>query len=161
MVGAMFLVSRAFYLALALAVLAVLRTPFDASAPPADPFVRWDALHFRAIARDHYRWEHQYAFLPAISLLYRRLGPLLLFLCNTALAYDSTLTLYQLSLHHLRRKDLARLATLLALIPSSPPTLYWAPYAEPFFTHLSYRGTSRPRCRPQTLISSRHARLGA
>ncbi|KAF7783058.1 hypothetical protein Agabi119p4_2434 [Agaricus bisporus var. burnettii] len=29
---------------------------------------------------------------------------------------------------------------LLALIPSSPATLYWAPYAEPFFTYLSYRG---------------------
>ncbi|EKM80848.1 hypothetical protein AGABI1DRAFT_71435 [Agaricus bisporus var. burnettii JB137-S8] len=134
------LVSRAVFLTVALAALTAVPTPFDASAPDG-LFVRWDVLHFLDIARDGYRWEHNYAFLLAGPFLLRLLRhPALLFLVNTALAYDSSVTLYRLSLRRLRRKDLARLAALLALIPSSPATLYWAPYAEPFFTYLSYRG---------------------
>lgn len=130
-------ISRAFYLALALAALPLLH-PFDSSS--SSILTRWDVLHFTDIAQHAYHWEHQYAFLPAIPFLLRHLSPLLLFLLNTALAYDSTFSLYNLSLHHLGRPDLARLATLLSLIPFSPPTLYLAPYTEPFFAHLSYRG---------------------
>jgi phosphatidylinositol glycan class V len=133
------LISRVFYSAVALAAAAFLR-PFDASARSI--FVRWDVLHFHNIAANGYRWEHQFAFLPAAPLLLRYLSPLAIFALNTVLAYDTTATLYQLSRLHLGNDDVARLAALLSLIPSSPATLYLAPYAEPFFTYLSYRGQS-------------------
>ncbi|KAF8891684.1 GPI mannosyltransferase 2, partial [Infundibulicybe gibba] len=55
-------------------------------------------------------------------------------------ACDSTRTLYHLSLHHLGSPSLAFLASVLSLFPSSPATLYFAPYTEPFFTYFSYRG---------------------
>ncbi|KAJ7668374.1 GPI mannosyltransferase 2 [Mycena polygramma] len=48
--------------------------------------------------------------------------------------------MYALSLHHLGSSALARLATVLSLLPSSPVTLFLAPYSEPFFTYLSYKG---------------------
>lgn len=134
------LASRTFYLVVALAAQAVV-IPFDASAANINSFTtRWDVLHFKDIADNGYRWEHQYAFFPAVPILLRHLSPFTIFLLNSALAYDSTLTLYKLSLHHLGRQDLSRLAALLSLLPSSPATLYFAPYTEPFFTYLSYRG---------------------
>lgn len=134
------LASRLFYLLVALVAQAVVSS-FDASADNAQSFTtRWDVLHFKGIADNGYRWEHQYAFFPAVPLLLRHLSPFILILLNLALAYDSTLTLYKLSMHHLGRQDLSRLAVLLSLLPFSPMTLYFAPYTEPFFTYLSYRG---------------------
>ncbi|KAF5351807.1 hypothetical protein D9756_007390 [Leucocoprinus leucothites] len=132
------LASRVFYSALALAAQYSL-SPFDASAQNGF-FVRWDVLHFTDIATHGYRWEHHFAFLPAAPFLLRYLSPFAIFCLNSALAYDSTVTLYELSRHHLGNDAVARLAALLSLIPFSPSTLYLAPYAEPFFTYLSYRG---------------------
>ncbi|KAF8170181.1 GPI mannosyltransferase 2 [Mycena galopus ATCC 62051] len=48
--------------------------------------------------------------------------------------------MYSLSLHHLGSPALARLAAILSLLPSSPATLFLAPYTEPFFTYFSYKG---------------------
>lgn len=157
------LASRVFYLAIALAAHAIVH-PFDASANSVQNILtRWDVLHFKDIADNGYRWEHQYAFLPAIPFLLRHLSPFSLFLLNAALSYDSARTLFKLSLHHLRRQDVSHLAALLSLIPFSPATLYFAPYAEPFFTYFSYRGqylanasdTSIAKCHPGMLCSAR------
>jgi len=118
---------------------------FDASPrlvhPSLWPLVRWDSFHFVAIANDGYRYEHQWAFLPAtpflVSLVPLPWWPLALL----GLACASTTTLYKLTLHHFPASpSLARLTALTALLPSSSPTLYFAPYAEPFFTFLSYKG---------------------
>ena len=118
---------------------------FDASPclfhPSFWPLIRWDSFHFAAIANDGYRYEYQWAFLPAtpflVSLLSLSWWPLALL----GVACASTTTLYKLSLHHFPASpSLARLTALTALLPSSPPTLYFAPYAEPFFTFLSYKG---------------------
>jgi len=57
-----------------------------------------------------------------------------------SLSCDSSLTLYHLTLHHLGSPSLALMASLLSLAPSSPVTLRFASYAEPFFTYLSYKG---------------------
>jgi hypothetical protein len=59
-----------------------------------------------------------------------------------AVTCDTTRTFYALSLHHLRSPQLAFLASLLSLLPSSPVTLQYAPYSEPFFTYFSYKGES-------------------
>jgi hypothetical protein len=57
-----------------------------------------------------------------------------------ALACDTSTTLYHLSLHHLGSPSLALMASLLSLMPSSPVTLRFGAYSEPFFTYLSYKG---------------------
>ncbi|KXN90202.1 GPI mannosyltransferase 2 [Leucoagaricus sp. SymC.cos] len=129
--------SRLFYTALAVAARFLLH-PFDASG--GDILVRWDALHFLDIAEHGYHWEHNFAFLPAGPFLLRHLSPFAILLVHWLLAYNSLDTLYSLSLLHLQSHHLARLAALLSLIPFSPATLYLAPYAEPFFTNLSYNG---------------------
>ncbi|KAF9451270.1 glycosyltransferase family 76 protein [Macrolepiota fuliginosa MF-IS2] len=134
------LASRLVYLAVALVAHAVVR-PFDASADSANSIlIRWDVLHFKDIADNGYHWEHQYAFLPAAPILLRYFSPVVLVLLNTVLAYDSVTTLYELSLRYLANEHIAHLAALLSLVPFSPPALCFAPYTEPFFTHLSYRG---------------------
>ncbi|KAF5385896.1 hypothetical protein D9615_002420 [Tricholomella constricta] len=121
---------------------------FDASPrlvpSPAflQPLVRWDALHFQAIANASYTYENQWAFLPGTPFLMRLLaGTLLWPTVLLAVAFDSTKTLYHLTRHHFPRSpSLAYLVALLSLLPSSPATLYLAPYGEPFFTYLSYKG---------------------
>ncbi|GLB37241.1 hypothetical protein LshimejAT787_0402920 [Lyophyllum shimeji] len=125
---------------------------FDASprlAPRAgwlQPLVRWDTLHFQAIADNGYTFENQWAFLPGVPFLMRLLGfgatnNLLWLILLLAIGLDSTRTLYHLTRHHFPASpSLARLVCLLSLLPSSPATLYFAPYAEPFFTYLSYKG---------------------
>ncbi|PPQ64983.1 hypothetical protein CVT26_015692 [Gymnopilus dilepis] len=134
--------SLAFYAALLFA--ASWLPLFDASPaliPNNSIFVRWDVFHFLHIASDRYAYEHEWAFLPGIAFILSVIPPGLPFACLTSLlAVGSYRTLYALSLHHLRSKELAKLASLLSLIPSSPVTLYFAPYNEPFFTYLSYRG---------------------
>ncbi|KAL1718758.1 glycosyltransferase family 76 protein [Schizophyllum commune] len=142
--------SRALLISFAL-LASYLLPPFDASAkadsftaPWADALVRWDVFHFAQIARGGYQYEHQWAFFPGLPWLLRATalsereyllgGALLVLLC------DTTLVLYDLSLIILSNRDAALLSAMLSLLPSSPATLRLVPYAEPFFTYLSYRG---------------------
>ncbi|KAL1735690.1 glycosyltransferase family 76 protein [Schizophyllum commune] len=142
--------SRALLISFAL-LASYLLPPFDASAkadsftaPWADALVRWDVFHFAQIARGGYQYEHQWAFFPGLPWLLRATalsereyllgGALLVLLC------DTTLVLYDLSLIVLGNRDAALLSAMLSLLPSSPATLRLVPYAEPFFTYLSYRG---------------------
>lgn len=115
----------------------------------ASSFLRWDAFFFAGIAKNGYVYEHEWAFFPGTPLIMRYAGKL--FSANpwtaalqggaaVALFCDTTSVLYDLSLHHLHSEKLAFVATLLSLLPSSPATLRFAPYTEPFFTYLSYRG---------------------
>ncbi|KAF8972947.1 glycosyltransferase family 76 protein [Flammula alnicola] len=112
---------------------------FDASpllvpnTKPGRALLRWDTFHFLHIAEHGYVYEHEWAFTG--SRAYLLVGGMMV-----ALACDNSQTLYSLSLHHLRSPELALLASLLSLIPTSPVTLYFAPYNEPCFTHFSYRG---------------------
>ncbi|KAL1743138.1 glycosyltransferase family 76 protein [Schizophyllum fasciatum] len=142
--------SRALLIAL-VSLASFLLPPFDASAKAdaftalcADALVRWDVFHFAQIARTGYEYEHQWAFFPGVPWLLRVTafserefmlgGALLVLLC------DTTLVMYDLSLHLLGNRDVALLSAMLSLLPSSPATLRLVPYAEPFFTYLSYKG---------------------
>jgi hypothetical protein len=58
----------------------------------------------------------------------------------SVLASETVQILYLLSLHHFKSPHMALLASLLAILPSSPATFLFVPYTEPFFTYLSYRG---------------------
>ncbi|KAF8160984.1 glycosyltransferase family 76 protein [Crassisporium funariophilum] len=131
---------------------------FDASplllsvSHPLRPFLRWDAFHFLHVAQHGYVYEHEWAFFPGSPLVMRysaavigriageSVSDFLLGGFLAALACDTSWTLYTLSLPILQSSNLALLATLLSLIPTSPVTLYFAPYSEPFFTYFSYRG---------------------
>lgn len=121
----------------------------------SQPLLRWDAFHFLHIAQHGYTYEYEWAFLPGVPLVMYYTGTALKFLTRSthppdfllggqlaayALAYDTTKTMYQLSLHHLGSTSLALLASLLSLLPSSPAMLHFAGCAEPFFTYLSYKG---------------------
>jgi len=110
--------------------------------------LRWDIFHLELVA-DERMYEHQWAFFPGAPVFTKFLkqiapsddwatplqGGVLL-----AIACDSTLVLYDLSLHHLKSSSLSFLSAILSLLPSSPATLRHALYAEPFFTWASYRG---------------------
>ncbi|KAF7362036.1 GPI mannosyltransferase 2 [Mycena venus] len=111
--------------AAALLLLARLFPPFDAAT--SHLLLRWDALHFLHIARSGYVYEHDNSVL----------APTLL---SLVIAFDASSTMYSLSLHHLQSPALAKLAAVLSLLPSSPVTLFLAPYTEPFFTYFSYKG---------------------
>ncbi|KAJ7715125.1 glycosyltransferase family 76 protein [Mycena metata] len=124
----------------ALLLLAHLFPPFDAAT--SHLLLRWDAIHFLHIARSGYVYEHEWAFLPGLPFLLSLfptsiVAPTVL---SLAAACDGSLTLYALSLHHLGSPALAKLATILSLLPGSPVTVFLAPYTEPFFTYLSYKG---------------------
>lgn len=114
--------------------------------------MRWDAIHFLATAERGYQYEQQWAFLPGISTTIRSFNGLLghehglkgVSLLISLLTVDSFRVLHELSRIHLGSDDLAHITCVLALIPSSPATLFAAPYNEPFFTYLSYRGTCSP-----------------
>ncbi|KAG6862297.1 hypothetical protein C0995_015994 [Termitomyces sp. Mi166 len=135
---------------------------FDASPRlqgPLSPAVRWDALHFLAIADGGYQYENQWAFLPGVPFLInllrfqsnRCIWPIVLLV----LAADSARTLHRLTrILFPASPAIARLAVLISLFPSSPATLYFAPCPEPFFTYLSYRGmlyAARHQWLPATL----------
>jgi GPI mannosyltransferase 2 len=125
---------------------------FDRSSllvrPSTSSLVRWDAIHFLAAAERGYQYEQQWAFLPGISTTIRAFTALLghehglkgVSLLISLLTVDSFRVLHELSRIHLGSDDLANITCVLALIPSSPATLFAAPYNEPFFTYLSYRG---------------------
>lgn len=118
--------------------------------------LRWDAFHFGAIALNRYTHEHQWAFLPGLPLTMRYGGMLLRFFGLSSDGWPATLnagaigaaiagilstqTLYELSLQHLGSPQIAYLAALLSLLPSSPATLLFAPYTEPYFALFTYQG---------------------
>jgi phosphatidylinositol glycan class V len=119
--------------------------------------LRWDVFHFGSIADNVYAYEYQWAFFPGTPILMRAMGKILglltpganapvtwgkLVLGGTLLSMSTSTTkiMYTLSLRILGSHHLALVASLLALIPSSPATLYFAPGTEPFFTYLSYDG---------------------
>lgn len=129
---------------------------FDASpllVSAGRPFLRWDTFHFLHVAEQGYAYEHEWAFFPGVPIVMHAMASLVrlvhtsehrsdLLLGGVAAAVtcDTTRTLYALSLHHLQSPQLAFLASLLSLLPSSPVTLQYAPYSEPFFTYFSYKG---------------------
>lgn len=140
-------------------------TLLPASTPAhTSALLRWDTFYFASIGRDGYQYEQQWAFFPGTPLLMHALGRVLATLKGTgddagavgwtellqagALAglvtCGSARTLYRLSLHHFHSPYFALLASLLSLLPSSPATLHYAGYTEPFFTFLSYRGNALP-----------------
>jgi GPI mannosyltransferase 2 len=143
------------------------------SAGFTSSFLRWDAFHFGAIAREGYVYEQRYAFFPGLPLA-MRVGAILLrlvkllvfkqtlpsndmdrasintwsdalqagalgaFICGVL----STQTLYKLTLHHFKSRHFALLAAGLSLMPSSPATVLFAPYTEPYFAFFSFQGIS-------------------
>jgi phosphatidylinositol glycan class V len=136
--------------------------------------LRWDVFHFGLVAEER-MYEHQWAFFPGVPAflnLLRRIAPndhwatLLQVGIMLAIAGDSTLVLYELSLRHLKSPSLSFLSTTLSLLPSSPATLRHAAYAEPFFTWASYRGCIRSQLhftrtqRPPRNVSMRRVTLG-
>lgn len=131
------------------------RTVLPPSAVPsfASSLFRWDAFHFTSIAKDGYSYEHHWAFFPGVPLLLRAADHLptlflddatsalsWLALLNAAIAIPTTRAIYHLTLTHFCSPSFALLTALLSLLPASPATLYFAPYAEPIFAFLSYQG---------------------
>ena len=134
---------------------------FDASpilvSDTRSPLLRWDILHFLHIARHGYVYEHEWAFLPAAPWIIRyflafiewllpstTLAHLIFAIGVSTLASETVQTLYLLTLHHFKSPHMALLASMLSILPSSPATLLFVPYNEPFFTYLSYRGELLP-----------------
>ena len=138
-------------------------TLFDASprtllAPSASPafasaLLRWDVIHFAGIAKDGYSCDYRWAFFPGVPLLLRVADRLPTFfsdnatspfawlaLLHVSLAIPTTRAIYHLTSIHFRSPSFALLTAFLSLLPGSPVTLYFAPYAEPIFTFLSYQG---------------------
>jgi len=116
-------------------------------------------FHFGTIALNGYVHELQWAFLPGLPLVMRwggatlrtlglthgngdgwvealHMGALGAFVCGIL----ASRTLYWLSVYHLRSPRIALLAALLSCLPSSPATLLYAPYNEPYFAFFSYKG---------------------
>lgn len=119
--------------------------------------LRWDAIHFTHIAQEkYYVYEHERAFFLGTPRLMQFSAGLLkaaggakylseveCLLFGGALwtiIFDSTSTLYELTLYHFDSPSMAFLTSLLSLLPSSPSTLRHAAYTEPFFTYASYKG---------------------
>jgi len=110
---------------------------------------RWDTLHFLGIAQRGYAYEHNWAFLPGAPFVIRAFGrifgatdaaTLALLGSLAALCCSTARDLYDLTLQLTASPGVAALASALSLVPMSPATLLFAPYTEPFFTFLSYKG---------------------
>ncbi|KAG8910533.1 ER membrane glycoprotein subunit of the GPI transamidase complex-like protein [Tulasnella sp. 417] len=128
----------------------------------ASALLRWDVFHFANIALNGYTHEHLFAFFPGIPFLMRLFAEAGLRVFNIAgfterpsvsegdvllggaaaslILCNWTGDLYDLTVAVGGTPSLAKLTTLLSLLPLSPPTLLFAPYAEPFFATLSYKG---------------------
>ncbi|KAI9059428.1 glycosyltransferase family 76 protein [Trametes sanguinea] len=130
----------------------------------ASALLRWDAFHFAHIARDGYVYEHEWAFFPGAPYVMELGAGVLDFLSTprlgghsapgarqwesimlggltaSLLSVPSVVVFYKLTLAHFGSRNIAFLASLLSLLPSSPVTLRIAGYTEPFFTFLSYSG---------------------
>ncbi|KAL5523765.1 hypothetical protein ACEPAG_7938 [Sanghuangporus baumii] len=121
--------------------------------------LRWDVFHYAHIAEVGYVYEHEFAFFPGVPIIMRACGKLIRAagvltrgfegamlagpVASAVIAVDAVHTLYDLSLYHLQSPHAALLVSLLSLLSSSPATLRYAPYAEPFFAYLSYKGMLR------------------
>ncbi|KAF5389436.1 hypothetical protein D9757_004293 [Collybiopsis confluens] len=103
---------------------------------------RWDVFHFDHISHQGYVYEHEWAFFPGLPFILSVLKErqLILLVLMVTIDLDTTNVLYRLSLQHFSSPNFALLVSFLSLLPSSPASLRLAPYNEPFFTHLSYRG---------------------
>jgi hypothetical protein len=129
-------------------------SPYLASASSfRGPLLRWDALHFEHVAEQGYIFEHEWAFFPAIAWVIRMTAWVsqqtrqsahwnssLIFCLVTLIVADASRVLYKLTLHYMKSISVARVASAMFLLSSSPATLRMAPYTEAFFTWLSYRG---------------------
>ncbi|CAG7854863.1 SubName: Full=Related to glycosyltransferase family 76 protein-Laccaria bicolor {ECO:0000313/EMBL:CCA72745.1} [Serendipita indica DSM 11827] len=138
-------------------------TPFDASHlviwPRAatqsifDKFIsttlRWDIFHFYEIARHGYVYEHLYAFLPGGPAIMRASSLILGESLSSGMFWGSwflvagcstLFTLYEITLLETGSQQVAMLATACSILTTSPATLLHAPYAEPFFAFLTFRG---------------------
>ncbi|KIO23823.1 glycosyltransferase family 76 protein [Tulasnella calospora MUT 4182] len=124
--------------------------------------LRWDVFHFANIALNGYTHEHLFAFFPGTPFLMRLFAEAGLRVFNVVgftdrtsvlegdvllggaaaslLLCDWTGDLYDLTVAVGGTPSMAKLTTLLSLLPLSPSTLLFAPYAEPFFATLSYKG---------------------
>ena len=147
-------------LATLLLAASTLLSSFDSSAEVVigeswlKSLLRWDVFQFLHIAEKGYVFEYEWAFFPGLPLLLRFSTNLIRYwLPNSSseklllvmgavgtVLVDGTLTLYDLTEHVFHSHSFAFLAALLSLLPSSPATLRLAPYTEPFFTYLSYKG---------------------
>ncbi len=136
----------------------------------AHPLLRWDAFHFAHMAQEGYAYEHEWAFFPGASFIMRlvsrtvdylrgsvgqpRVAELLSAGALASCFCGTTTTLYNLTLHHFGSPQIAFLTCLLSLLPSSPATLRFSAYNEPFFTYLSYRGEHWSTCRDTACMHS-------
>lgn len=119
--------------------------------------LRWDVFHFLHVAQIDYAFEHEYAFLPVLHILMQayaklrevvsgihEITPVPFLLTGHLAVYlagiGSVQALYDLTLNTFKSPAMALLASVLSLLSSSPATLRFAPYAEPFFTFFSYKG---------------------
>ncbi|PVF97465.1 mannosyltransferase [Serendipita vermifera] len=111
--------------------------------------VRWDTFHYLEIARSGYHYEHLFAFLPGTPTVMRMASAFSVYDAQSIMLWGSwvvillcstTKTLYDLTLEHTHSRDLAVLATVSSIFTTSPATLLHAPYSEPFFAFLSFRG---------------------
>lgn len=124
-------------------------------AKAAFPLLRWDTFHFAQIAQEGYVYEYEWAFFPGAPFVMRTFGEalrrlraddkltiahLLLGGGLSSLFCGTTTTLYDLTMHCFGSPAIAYLTCLLSLLPSSPATLRFSAYTEPFFTYFSYRG---------------------
>lgn len=112
--------------------------------------LRWDSFHFHEIAQRGYTHEHLYAFFPGVPTIMRFSSLLFGYGTTAGLLWGSWITiagcytlttLYELTLAHTGSHELAMLATACSILNTSPATLLHAPYAEPFFSFFSFKGT--------------------
>ncbi|KZV80510.1 glycosyltransferase family 76 protein [Exidia glandulosa HHB12029] len=123
---------------------------FDASPAVASDLstsrsLRWDAFYFASIARNDYAYEQHWAFLPGAPFIARILSRFLkvdLLLATSVAAFlaNPILHLYDLTFEFTGSANISRLVAALSLLPSSPATLIYSTYAEPFFTTIAYTG---------------------
>ncbi|KAF9517551.1 glycosyltransferase family 76 protein [Hydnum rufescens UP504] len=124
----------------------------------ASSHLRWDAFHFTHIAQRGYVFEYEFAFFPGVPIIMRsmaefgavlglarwslvpNLSQLIIGGALAAMALDSSMDLYSLTLFHTKSAHFALLATLMSLIPSSPAVLMHGAYSEPFFAFFSFKG---------------------
>ena len=127
----------------------------------ASTALRWDALHFSAIAANGYMTEQIWAFFPGTPLVLRIASSLtsdhlqaigLVSLLANACSLWSTYDLYNLTLFHTRSLEASFLASALSILPPSPATFSHALCAEPFFAFFSYRGKPSSRS-PHTITN--------
>ncbi|KAG8813575.1 ER membrane glycoprotein subunit of the GPI transamidase complex-like protein, partial [Serendipita sp. 401] len=111
--------------------------------------IRWDTFHFLNIAQNGYSYEHLYAFFPGVPAILRVTSVLFGYGAYESMLWGSwisimfcvtTKTLYELTLLESGSQQVAMLATACSLLVTSPAAQLHAPYAEPFFTFLSYKG---------------------